>query len=215
MRPHWFVLFDMVQNRGNWLPHTVDLLKVPYFSRKVRTMWIDITFLTIAGFAFYKGYHAGIIKMVFTIVSILIGLLIAMRFAAEVTGGLQRVFNTQHPLLFLVGFLVTFLLVMWLVRWLARKLEDFLETIKLNFINELQGGILYAILATIILASALGLINRAGLISTESREKSMTWPLLEIVPGQAQVVYTKLKPVFNKFWNDSKKAIDGGSDGRE
>lgn len=178
-------------------------------------MWIDIAFLAIVGFAFYKGYHAGIIKMVFTVVSVLIGLLIAMRFAAEVTGGLQRVFNSQHPLLFLVGFLVTFLLVMWLVRWLARKLEAFLETIKLNFINELQGGTLYAILATIILASALGLVNRAGFISPESREKSMTWPLLEIVPSQAQVAYAKLKPVFNKFWNDSKDAIEGSYENKE
>lgn len=178
-------------------------------------MWIDIIFLTIAGFAFYKGYHAGIIKTVFTVVSILIGLLVSMRFAAEVTAGLQRVFNTQHPLLFLVGFLTTFLVVMWLVRWLARKLEGFLETIKLNFINEIQGGILYALLATIILASALGLINRAGLISPETREKSMTWPLLEIVPSQAQVAYAKLKPVFNKFWNDSKDAIKGGSEDKE
>ncbi len=206
------MLYNLVHIGEEWLLHRDDLLKVPYFSSKVRTMWIDITFLAIAGFAFYKGYHAGIIKMVFTIVSVLIGLLIAMRFAAEVTAGLQRVFHTQHPLLFLVGFLVTFLLVMWLVRWLAKKLEGILESIKLNFINELQGGILYALLATIVLASALGLINRAGFISPESREKSMTWPLLEMVPGQAQVAYTKLKPVFNKFWNDSKEAIESGYD---
>ncbi len=178
-------------------------------------MWIDITFLTIAGFAFYKGYHAGIIKTVFTIVSILVGLLVSMRFAAEVTAGMQRIFNTQHPLLFLVGFLVTFLVVMWLVRWLARKLEGLLESINLNFVNELQGGILYAVLATIILASALGLISRAGFIPPEHREKSMTWPMLEMVPGQAQVAYEKLKPVFSKFWEDSKDAIDQGYDEHE
>lgn len=173
-------------------------------------MWIDISFLVIAGFAFYKGYHAGIIKTVFTIVSILIGLLVSMRFAAEVTAGLQNVFNTQHPLLFLVGFLVTFLGVLWLVRWLARKLEQLLQSIKLNFINELQGGFLYALLATIVLSSTLGLINRAGFIPMEHKEKSLTWPLLETVPEQARIAYTKLKPVFSKFWDDSKKAIDGG-----
>lgn len=200
---------------GDWLSHTLVLDKESYFSTKVQRMWIDILFLTIAGFAFYKGYHAGIIKTVFTVVSVLIGLLISMRFAAEVTAGLQNVLNTQHPLLFLAGFLVTFLVVMWLVRWLAKKLEGFLETINLNFINEIQGGILYALLATIILASALGLINRGGLISPESREKSITWPILEMVPGQAQVVYTKLKPIFKKFWNDSKEAIDGAPEEAE
>lgn len=200
---------------GDWLSHSLVLDKESYFSTKVQCMWIDILFLIIAGFAFYKGYHAGIIKTVFTVVSVLIGLLISMRFAAEVTAGLQNVLNTQHPLLFLAGFLVTFLVVMWLVRWLAKKLEGFLETINLNFINEIQGGVLYALLATIILASALGLINRGGMISPESREKSITWPMLEMVPGQAQVVYTKLKPVFKKFWNDSKEAIDGAPEEAE
>lgn len=172
-------------------------------------MWIDILFLGIAGFAFYKGYTAGIIKTVFTMVSILIGLIIAMRFAAEVTAGIERLAGTQHPLLFLLGFLGTFLVVMWIVRWLARRLEGFLESVRLNFINEMQGGILYALLATIILSSALGLVDRAGLLPAEHKEKSMTWPLLETVPGQAKIAWEKLRPVLEKFWHDSQDALDG------
>ena len=56
-------------------------------------MWIDIAFLVIAGYAFYRGYKAGIIRTVFMIVSVLVGLLVSMRFAAEVTAILQNLFS--------------------------------------------------------------------------------------------------------------------------
>ena len=97
---------------------------------------------------------------------------------------------------------------MGLVRWLSRKLEEFLESVRLDWVNEVIGGALYGLLATILLASVLGLVDRADLLPPKAKKDSMTWPLLQTVPEQARVAYEKLEPVVIDFWTDSKKALD-------
>ncbi len=171
-------------------------------------MWLDILFLIVAGYAFYNGYTAGIIRTVFFAASILIGLLVSMRYAGKVTAILQDIFNSDNALVFLLGFLLTFLLVIGLIRWLATGLEKLLGTVKLNFVNKGVGGLLYATLGTIILSTLLGLLDKATVISEESKNHSITWPLLATVPDQAKIAYQHIQPIFKGFWSDTKEVLE-------
>lgn len=171
-------------------------------------MWLDILFLIIAGYAFYKGYNAGIIRTVFLAFSILLGLLVSMRYAGKATQILQDLFNSESALFFLLGFLLTFLLVIGLIRWLATVIEKLLGTVKLNVVNRAVGGLLYAAVGTIILSTLLGLLDKVSVISEESKSNSMTWPLLATVPDQAKIAYKSLQPIVKGFWSDTKEVLE-------
>jgi membrane protein required for colicin V production len=176
-------------------------------------MWLDILFLIVAGYAFYRGYNAGIIRTVLMVISVLVALILSMRYAGHTTTLLQDVFRSENPLIFLPGFLLTFVLVIALIRWLAGLLEKGLGAIKLNILNRGVGGLLYATGATIALSTLLGLVDRTDIIPATSKDHSMTWPLLMTVPDQAARAYADLRPVFDDFLDDTREVLERTHDG--
>lgn len=173
-------------------------------------MWIDITFLIIAGFAFYKGYNAGIIKTVLWIVSVLVAMIVTMRYAGEVTNLLQEITSSDNPFIFLLAFFLTFVLVISIIRWGGSMIEKFLGQVRLNFFNRYIGGIMYALLATILYSSVLGLFDQMTWIKPAAKDHSMTWPLLAAVPKEAGKAYDGLKPIFGEFVEETTEMIEEG-----
>lgn len=171
-------------------------------------MWLDILFLLIAGYAFYRGYNAGILRTVMMAISVVLALLLSMRYAGHVTALLQDLFSSENPLFFLPGFLLTFVLVIALIRWLAGLLEKGLGAIRLNILNRAVGGMLYATGATIVLSTLLGLVDRTDIIPVTTKDHSMTWPLLMTVPDQAARAYAGLRPVFMGFLDDTREVLE-------
>ena len=103
-------------------------------------MVIDIIFFISAAYGFYVGYSKGIIKTVFSTLSIVLGLMAAMKFSPYMTSFLEDTFS-RSPLMFIAGFVLTFVGVMLLVRLLAKTIEGIFKTIKINVINKIAGGI--------------------------------------------------------------------------
>lgn len=171
-------------------------------------MWLDILFLLVAGYAFYRGYNAGILRTMMMVISILVALLLSMRFAGHATALLQDMFGSDNPILFLPGFLLTFVLVIALIRWLAGLLEKGLGAIRLNVLNRAVGGTLYATGATIVLSTLLGLVDRTDIIPATTKDHSMTWPLLMTVPDQAARAYADLRPIFTGFLDDTREVLE-------
>lgn len=171
-------------------------------------MWVDILFLAVAGYAYYRGHHAGIIRTVLMAIAAVVALLLSMRFADHTTGLLQDIFASDHPLFFLPGFLLSFILVIVLIRWLGSLTEKGLGTIRLNIVNRVVGGVLFATGATITLSTLLGLIDRTSLIPDTTKTHSMTWPLLMMVPAQAARTYTAIRPVLDNFVDDTREVLE-------
>ena len=102
-------------------------------------MIIEVIFLIVAAAGFWFGYSRGIIETVFKYVSILLGIMASLRFSPMMTNFLQDVTGYQNPLMFLAGFLFTLFLTMFLLRTVGRGLEGVLQTININFINQIIG----------------------------------------------------------------------------
>ena len=103
-------------------------------------MAIDIIAILIAVYGFYLGYTKGIVKTIFGIVSIFIGLLAALKLSPYLVKGLEKVSGSNSPLIFLLGFALTFVLTLFLIRFLGNRFEDLLKAIKINFFNQVLGG---------------------------------------------------------------------------
>lgn len=171
-------------------------------------MAIDIMCAMMALYGFYLGYTRGIIKTVFTVLSIFFGIVAAAKFGPAMTEFLQSAFNYYNPLMFLAGLMLSFILTMALIRLLANGLEGILESANINVINQFLGGVVLsgALVAIFSLLVLFG--DRAHIIDKQTKKDSLTYPFLEQMPDRLMQLGTMVRPVFSDFWDYSVDFMD-------
>lgn len=169
---------------------------------------IDIIFLIAAGWGFFIGFTRGIIKTVFSLLSFLFGVVIAVRFSPDVTDVLQTVMANDSPMLFIPGFLLTLVLTIVLIRFFSGALERGLQAVHINIINQVAGGLLTAAFFTLLYSLLLWFGNEAHIIGKEAKEQSITYPFLERYPQTTWKLLGKIKPALQRFWSRSLEFID-------
>jgi membrane protein required for colicin V production len=171
-------------------------------------MLLDIIVAIVVSLGFYLGYSRGLIKTVFDSLSLVVGILAALKLSPIVISILQEIIKTSPAVSFLLGVVITFIGVMALIRFIGRKMEDMLEAVNINFINKLAGGAIQGLFFAYILSMALWLVNSLSVLKPEVKAASITYPLLEPLPEKGKAIFTSLKPVFKGFWDKTVEAMD-------
>lgn len=165
-------------------------------------MIIDIILAIVVAYGFYIGFSRGIIKTVFTWLSVVFGLIAAIKFAPATTDFLESTFG-PNAMMFIAGFLLSFVLTMVLIRMIARFLEGALETANINVINRFAGGVLLAGIFTLLFSSVVWFMDRSKLIKPETIDTSSTYEYVVEFPKTAWSLLKKLGPTVEKFWDRS------------
>lgn len=171
-------------------------------------MAIDVVFGVALLYGFYLGFSRGIIKTIFTVISIIFGIMAAFKFAPATTQFLTTAFNDDSPLWFLVGIIVTFVAIMMLIRLFARGLEGILETININIINQLAGGMLLAGVSILLYSYLIWFADSARLIDNATKRSSQTYAYLEKFPDIVKETAYQFRPIFEDFWDHSMDMMD-------
>jgi len=181
-------------------------------------MILDIIVAIVVAFGFYTGYSRGLIKTVFDTLSLLIGIIAALKLSPIVINLLEGLIKTSPAITFLVGIVITFIAVMALVRFIGNKLEDVFEAANINFVNKIAGGGVQALFFAFLLSMALWLMDNLKVLNPATKEQSMTYSLLEPLPEAGKGLFVAVKPVFSNFWNktmDTMDQIKGKATGEE
>lgn len=179
-------------------------------------MAIDIICLIFAAYGFYVGYTKGIISTVLTLTSYIIGLLAAMKFG-PIAG--DMIFETFPAVTkgggFLLGVVLVFFMMLLLFKLVARGLTGFLESININVINQLLGGIVSGIFFVFIFSGLVLLGDGSRIITEELKDNSITYrPLTEL----RETIWEKGKglfPIFRDFYDQAVDSMDRMKDGME
>jgi uncharacterized membrane protein required for colicin V production len=170
-------------------------------------MIIDIIFAAILGYGIYIGYSNGIIKTIFTILSIALGVLVTAHFYEQVTDLMKTLFNYHNPIMMFAGMFTTFFVTMLFLRLIGRQLENILKSANINFINQILGGLVMSALFTIVYSLIISFMVQASLLK-EQVDDSKTYVVLEQVPDQAKVVWSKVSPKVSELWQEIAKTLD-------
>ena len=170
-------------------------------------MIIDILCGLIVGFCFYLGYTKGIIKTVFGVLSIIIGLLATLKFSHLTMNLLDKVFDVDPRIMIIIGFVLTFLLILIGIRMIGNAVEKLLETAHINFINQIAGGVVSALIALVIYSSIVGFCDKIKIIKEDVKTSSITYPILATIPEKSKDFLEKAKPFFSEFWQRTQEAI--------
>jgi uncharacterized membrane protein required for colicin V production len=170
-------------------------------------MVIDVVFIVMALWGFYLGFSRGIIQTIFTIISVVFGLMMAFRFGPTVTSFLESALS-DNALMFIAGFLITFVGTMFIIRLFARFLEGALESANINFINQVIGGMFLSGLMILLYSVLIWFGDRSHLIDERAKDESMTYAYLEEFPTHVWEWGGKAKPILEDFWDHSIEFMD-------
>jgi membrane protein required for colicin V production len=168
-------------------------------------MILDIFVVLVVAFGFYTGYSRGLIKTVFDTLSLVIGILAALKLSPIAINAIDRLFNVAPSISYLIGIVITFLLVMALVRFVGRKLEDVFKAANINVVNKFAGGVLQGLFFAFLISMVLWVLGNYNIVKPETKSSSITYPLLEPLPEAGKSVFTAVKPIFQEFWD---KTVD-------
>lgn len=171
-------------------------------------MAIDIIATLIAVYGFYLGYTKGIVKTLFGIVSIFIGLLAALKISPYLVNGLEKVSGSNSPLVFLLGFALTFVITLFLIRFIGNRFEDLLKAIKINFFNQLIGGVVLSIIFLVLFSYGMWFADQVKALPSATKSSSYTYTALQALPDRSKEVFNKLKPLFKEFADKAKETMD-------
>ena len=171
-------------------------------------MVVDIIFVIVLLTGFYMGFSKGIIQSVFTVLSLLFGLMAAFKFSRPTTQFLETSFNTDNPLMFIAGFLLSFVVVMIFIRMIARFLEGLLKSANINVINQMAGGVLLSGVMILLFSVLLWFADQARMIAPQTKVDSYSYPYIKDYPTHLKELGIRLKPVFHNFWDQSMDMMD-------
>lgn len=175
-------------------------------------MILDIICLIFAAYGFWVGYSKGIISTVLNLTSYVFGLLAAMKFGPVMADLLQDIFSAENTSwtggIFILGFILTFALVLILFRILASGLTGILESVNINFINQILGGALSGFFFILVYSGLVMFADRSRLIDDTAKEKSVTYTILKPLPEFVWQKGKALLPIFTDFYNQAADAMD-------
>ncbi|MCB0637977.1 MAG: CvpA family protein [Lewinella sp.] len=169
---------------------------------------IDIICIVVGLYGFWVGYSRGIIKTVLTLMSLLFGLMAAAKFSPTVSSMLQEWFNGPKSVMFLAAVVLTFILTLVLFRMVANALEGMLQSVNINFINQIMGGAVSAVFFIFAYSLLLAFANNSRLIDDQTKEDSATYYILEPLPEYAWDMGQAVWPVFQDFYQYALDVMD-------
>jgi len=171
-------------------------------------MIIDLIALLAIVYGLYTGYSKGLIQTVFDTLSIIIGIVAALKVSPIVINLLQGILPLSKSLVFIIGFVLTFLLIMGLIRFVGKKMESLLKVANVNVVNKILGAGLMALFFSLIVSYAVWGVNKLSLVNEDTLASSNAYPFLQTLPEKSQSLFESVKPVFSGFWEAMMDTMD-------
>jgi membrane protein required for colicin V production len=160
---------------------------------------LDFLTVLIVSLGFYLGFKRGIIKTIFDMGAILLGVFAALKFSPIMINILNKT-DFLHPSInFILGIAICFAGLMIFIRFIGKKVEDLLKTLNINIFNRFAGGAIQSLVFALILSYFVGLLDRMELLSDAQKTSSSSYQHLVVLPEASEALFSKLKPFFIEF----------------
>jgi len=171
-------------------------------------MAIDIALVLVLCFGIYKGYSKGLIISIFAALAWILGVMVAMHFAAHGTSYLQKAFHSQSVYLSFLSFFVIFIVIVLVIYFVGKLLEKIIDVAQLGLINKISGAVLISAVYIFLFSTLLWVCNHAGLITPEMKLQSKTYNLVEPVSEEGIKGLSSIFPSLKSTYDDVENRLD-------
>lgn len=156
--------------------------------------YIDIIILLFLLFGAYRGFSKGFIFEVATLVGLVLGIYIAIKYSSYTEGILTDFLNITSRYISYIALAVTFIIVAVLVYIIGKLLTKLIDVISLGLVNKVLGAVLgmakYFVMVCILLMITDALNEKFQFLSEETQQKSLLfYPFLNF----AQKMYNFIR----------------------
>ena len=137
----------------------------------------DIVVLILLGVAAITGFFKGLITMLTSLVAILLGAWLTMKFSYITGGFLQAHFNLNEQYVTVASFVITFLIVVVGVHLLGKSVSTLVKAIALGWADKVLGVVFSVLRSAFIISAIVSALNSFGpassIFSDEMKEESV------------------------------------------
>ncbi len=138
--------------------------------------FVDIAILLIICFLGYKGYKNGLIKELGSLVALVAGIFLAIRFSDFINGLIENNIKVDTEFIPVISFAVIFIAVVIIVLVFSNVLDRFVKVIKLDWFNKIA-GVLFAIIKIVLILGGLFFLilqtnNKVNIVDSSIFNKS-------------------------------------------
>ncbi|MES2573407.1 MAG: CvpA family protein [Bacteroidota bacterium] len=165
--------------------------------------FLDIVLGSLLLFGLYKGIKNGLFVEIASLISLLLGIYIAVKFSILTAEIISGFLHWNPKTIQITAFILTFILVIIGVSLLAKFLTGIADFAQLGWINKLGGGF-FRILKTILIVSIfLNLFEKINFNNTFAKKETLDNSLFyRPIQKTAGFVY----PSVEKWYEDLKKS---------
>lgn len=169
----------------------------------------DLIILLILGILGIKGLFKGMVLEIFTLIGLLIGYLVALRFKSDLAGWIQDWIHLPDMVINTVSFLLIFMLIIILCRFVAGRIRQLVKWTFLGWVDR-GGGMLIGLFKGAIIASLLVLLISIIPLSERIEKEKQSSLLFSPVSTVAPAVFNIIKTAFPKtedFYREVKQGL--------
>lgn len=161
---------------------------------------IDIVLSVILLLGIIKGYRNGFFVELASLVSILLGIYVAIRLSFITKSYLEKEVSWDPKTIQVVAFAITFIAVVFAVSCLAKAFTTMANFASLGFLNNVLGALLGVFRMILVLSIVLNLFQKIKFekcfLSNENKEKSTLYPIIQEV---SKNIYPSIEAWFEVF----------------
>ncbi len=157
-------------------------------------MILDIVIAILLAIAFGYGWTKGLLRSLLAAVAVLVALVAAAKLSAVASFWLRDRMEINSSWLPLASLLIVFIGVLLLFTLAGRFLESILDAIALGFLNRMAGGLVFSLLAALVLSTLLWYADNMKLVPDINRKGSVLYPAMLSAGPEVQEQAGKLVP---------------------
>jgi membrane protein required for colicin V production len=168
-------------------------------------MVFDGIIIILICISFYRGWKKGILWAIFSMVSVVIGILLSLKLSHQVADYLfkQNIMTSQYTLL--ISFVLIFVLVVLLFRFGIKLIEKFLDAVFFGWINKILGGVLYACMTIFIVSTLVWLFNQVNILGPELKKDAKTYSYIEPISPKVIQLGSDYLPLMKNLFQQIKE----------
>jgi membrane protein required for colicin V production len=190
------------------LPSIFFILLSLFYSPYYYTMsFLDIVLGSLLLYALYKGIKNGLFIELASLVSLILGIYIAIKFSYIVRGALAGHVSWSPKYIEIIAFGLTFIVVVLAVHVLAKVFTGIMDFAFLGWINKLAGGFFSVVKTVLLLSILFNLFQKVNINNFFAKEETLDNSIFyNPIQETSKYIYPSLETWYNDFKNKKENS---------
>lgn len=170
--------------------------------------YLDIAIAVPLLYGLIKGFSNGLIKEITGLLSLVLGVYVAVNFSILLEPRLSGVFNNYEQFKPIIAFAILFVATIFIIKLIGILANKLAKALALGFISRIVGGIFGGLKVALILSFLLTIESRFELVPEKTKESAQLYTPTKNVIEIITPYFKEHQNIFEKIQDKAKETSD-------